>query len=209
MIGASHVCILSDPSHPRRRTYRGDLVVIHYDFSENSQPWCSFQNLSVSLSLECFARLGSPFVHSHKIPKIIFGRKIELHHSGTTPASKNLVPHSLSISTSSSSTSAQLLSLPFFPSCSSDPQPSLPLLPRLLLPLVNFLNPLPYTLRTPSPHVLVPLSKHRKVASLVHGDGVSAELPVLICLAFGGRGMAAERVLDFVAVAHCDGIESE
>jgi hypothetical protein len=81
MIGASHVCIPSDPSHPRRRTYRGDLVVIHYDSSENSQPWCSFQNLSVSLSLECFAKLGSPFVHSHKIPKIIFGRKIERHHS--------------------------------------------------------------------------------------------------------------------------------
>jgi hypothetical protein len=28
-------------------------------------------------------------------------------------------------------------------------------------------------------------------------------------LAFGGGGMAAERVLDFVAVAHCDGIGSE
>jgi hypothetical protein len=129
--------------------------------------------------------------------------------SSTTPASKNPVPHSLSISTSSSSTSAQLLSLPFFPSCGGNPQPSLPLLPRLLLSLVNFFNPRPYTRRTPSPHILVPLSKHRKVASLVHGDGVSAELPVLLCLAFGGGGMAAERVLDFVAVAHCDGIGSE
>jgi hypothetical protein len=28
-------------------------------------------------------------------------------------------------------------------------------------------------------------------------------------LAFGGGGMAAERVLDFIAVAHCDGIGSE
>src|SRR5882757_150004 len=40
-----------------------------------------FQNLSVSLSLECFTKLGSPFVRAHKIPKVIFGRKIELHHS--------------------------------------------------------------------------------------------------------------------------------
>jgi hypothetical protein len=83
------------------------------------------------------------------------------------------------------------------------PQPSSPLPPALLLPLIRFPNPLSETIRTSPVLDMVSFAEDGELASFASSQGVAAERPVLVGLVWRLDGVTAERVMGMLRITHC------